>query len=88
MGVVTGDGTELGGIERGFDEFEEGGFDREIGRMRAEADAVQGCTQGWQAVDYAEKDSSIPQDGFIALQVHSGPRIEVHFKDVTIEELP
>lgn len=43
---------------------------------------------GKRTVDYTEADAAIPQDGFIALQVHSGPKIEVHFKDVTIEELP
>jgi hypothetical protein len=42
---------------------------------------------GRRTVDYTETDPSIPQDGFIALQVHSGTRIEVQFKDVTIEEL-
>lgn len=43
---------------------------------------------GKRTVDYTEADPAIPQDGFIALQVHSGPKIEVQFKDVTIEELP
>ena len=43
---------------------------------------------GKRTVDYTEPDASIPQDGFIAMQVHSGPKIEVHFKDVSIEELP
>jgi hypothetical protein len=42
---------------------------------------------GRRTVDYTEKNPEIPQDGFIALQVHSGPKIEVHFKDVMIEEL-
>ena len=42
---------------------------------------------GKRTVDYTENDAAIPQTGFIALQVHSGPKIEVHFKDVTIEEL-
>jgi hypothetical protein len=43
---------------------------------------------GKRTVDYTEPDANIPQDGFIALQVHSGPKIEVHFKDITVEELP
>jgi hypothetical protein len=43
---------------------------------------------GKRTVDYTESDPAIPQDGFIALQVHSGPKIEVQFRDVTIEELP
>jgi hypothetical protein len=43
---------------------------------------------GKRTVDYTEADPGIAQDGFIALQVHSGPKIEVQFRDVTIEELP
>ena len=43
---------------------------------------------GKRTVDYTEPDPTIPQSGFIALQVHSGPKIEVQFRDVTIEELP
>lgn len=36
---------------------------------------------GIQTVDYTEPDPAIEQHGFIALQVHSGPGIEVRFKD-------
>jgi hypothetical protein len=37
-----------------------------------------------RTVDYTETDPGIEREGFIALQVHSGPRIEVRFKDILI----
>jgi hypothetical protein len=42
---------------------------------------------GVKTVDYREAEAGIDPSGFIALQVHSGPRIEVEFKDVLIREL-
>lgn len=42
---------------------------------------------GVKTVDYTEPDEGIEETGFIALQVHSGPGIEVQFKDVRIREL-
>jgi hypothetical protein len=42
---------------------------------------------GVQTVDYTETDPNIERNGFIALQVHSGPGIEVEFKDMEITEL-
>ena len=43
---------------------------------------------GIRTVDYTETEPGIEQDGFIALQVHSGPAIEVRSKDMDIKELP
>jgi hypothetical protein len=43
---------------------------------------------GIQTVDYLETDTRIDRTGFIALQVHSGPGIEVHFRNLRIRELP
>jgi hypothetical protein len=43
---------------------------------------------GTQTVDYTEPDPSIPQFGLIGLQIHGGGKGLVHFKDITIEELP
>lgn len=62
--VAPSDGTDLGDVEGGFDKFEEGGLDRKIRGMRAEADAVQGRAQGWHAFDDAEKAS----DGAVAFE--------------------
>jgi len=42
---------------------------------------------GIRTVDYTETEPGIEQDGFIALQVHSGSAIEVRFKDMDIKEL-
>ena len=42
---------------------------------------------GQRTADYEEKDPSIERTGFIALQVHSGPGIEVHFRNIRIQEL-
>jgi hypothetical protein len=41
---------------------------------------------GKRTVDYTEVEPGMDVPGFIALQVHSGPRIEVWFKDLVIQE--
>lgn len=41
---------------------------------------------GIRSVDYEEKEPGMDIPGIIALQVHSGPRVEVHFKDILIQE--
>lgn len=41
---------------------------------------------GVRTVDYRETEPGIDPSGFIALQVHSGPGIEVEFKDLRIRE--
>jgi len=38
-------------------------------------------------VDYDERQSSGAAQGCIALQLHAGPRMEIHFKDIAIREL-
>ncbi|MBM3764429.1 MAG: DUF1080 domain-containing protein [Acidobacteria bacterium] len=43
---------------------------------------------GKRTVEYVERESGIASTGFIALQVHSGPGIQVEFKDLLIKELP
>ncbi len=40
-----------------------------------------------RAAEYEETDPSIEPRGVLALQVHSGPVMEVHFKDLRIREL-
>ena len=42
---------------------------------------------GRRTVTYSEPDASIPRSGFIALQVHSGPGIEVQFRNIYVKEL-
>ncbi len=43
---------------------------------------------GVRTVNYIEEEPGIERDGFIALQVHSGPGIEVQFRNIQIAELP
>jgi hypothetical protein len=43
---------------------------------------------GVKSVEWVEKDPSVEQSGFIALQLHSGPPLEMHFKDLRISVLP
>ena len=41
---------------------------------------------GTVTVDYTEDDDAIEQTGLIGLQVHSGPPLEVRFRNIRIEE--
>ena len=41
---------------------------------------------GVTTVDYTEEDDSLEQTGLIGLQVHSGPPLEVRFRDIRIQE--
>lgn len=43
---------------------------------------------GYQTVNYYEPDETIPQQGLIALQIHSGPPGEAWYKEIEITELP
>jgi hypothetical protein len=43
---------------------------------------------GIQTVYFLETEPRIERSGVIALQVHSGPAIEVHFRNLRIRELP
>lgn len=42
---------------------------------------------GVRTVDYRETDPGIETGGFLALQLHGGPPMEMHFKDLRIREL-
>ena len=55
--------------------------------VRAEGPRIRLSINGKQTVDYTEPDASIPQSGLIGLQIHGGGKAEVHYKDLTIEEL-
>ncbi len=44
---------------------------------------------GFTTVDYQEKDDvKGAKEGIIALQIHVGPKMQIEFKDVEIQELP
>lgn len=55
--------------------------------VRSEGERTQLFLRGVQTVDYTEPDSTIPQEGHICLQIHSGPPGEVWYRDIRIEEL-
>lgn len=55
--------------------------------ITADGDRITLELNGKHTVDYRETDPEVERSGFIALQVHSGPGIEVHFKDIEIREL-
>ena len=56
--------------------------------IRAEGGRIRLELSGILTVDYLEIDTKIERTGFIALQVHSGPGIEVQFRNLRIRELP
>jgi putative membrane-bound dehydrogenase-like protein len=55
--------------------------------IRAEGPRLRSWINGVAALDYTEADPSIPLEGRIGIQVHSGGKTLVQVKDVTIEEL-
>ncbi|MCH7990111.1 MAG: DUF1080 domain-containing protein, partial [Planctomycetes bacterium] len=42
---------------------------------------------GLTTVDYHEPDDSIARNGIIALQIHSGPKMKIEFRNIRIKEL-
>ena len=56
--------------------------------VRADGNRITLHLNGRKTVDYTETETGMDVPGFIALQVHSGPAIEVWFKDIGIRELP
>jgi hypothetical protein len=58
-------------------------------RIRCEGPRIQLWINGVRTVDYTEPDPAIASaEGFIALQVHSGPPFEIWYKEILITELP
>ncbi len=55
--------------------------------IRAEGESVKLSINGFQSVDYVEKEAEIARDGIIALQVHSGPPLKVEFRNIRIKRL-
>jgi hypothetical protein len=69
----------LAGLKRdGWNEYT---IHAQGGRIKLELNGIL-------TVDFLETDTKIPRTGFIALQVHAGPGIEVHFRNLRIRELP
>jgi putative membrane-bound dehydrogenase-like protein len=57
-------------------------------RILAEGPRIRSWINGVPALDYTEVDGGVPLDGKIAIQVHSGGRVLVEVKDLTLLELP
>jgi predicted dehydrogenase len=55
--------------------------------IRAQGNFISLHLNRIRTVHYLETESNIRRRGFIALQVHSGPKIEVAFKTIRIREL-
>lgn len=55
--------------------------------IRGEGKHITLKINGETTTDYTEPDPEIPQMGFIALQVHSGPPMKVEYRNLRIKEL-
>jgi predicted dehydrogenase len=66
-------------------QLDKGGWNRYV--ITARGNHVTLELNGVRTVHYIETDPSIEKTGFIALQVHSGPAIEVQFRNIEIGEL-
>ncbi|QDV82006.1 3-keto-disaccharide hydrolase [Planctomycetes bacterium TBK1r] len=56
-------------------------------KIIARGDRIQIFLNGVQTVDYTEQDPEIEREGVIGLQVHSGPPLEVYYRNVRLKEL-
>jgi len=56
--------------------------------IRCEGRRIRLKINGLETVDYTETDPSVEDYGVIAVQIHSGPPSEAHYKDITLLELP
>ncbi|MDV6029586.1 MAG: DUF1080 domain-containing protein [Phycisphaera sp. RhM] len=56
-------------------------------KIIARGDRIQIFLNGVQTVDYTEQDPAIEREGVIGLQVHSGPPLEVYYRNVRLKEL-
>ena len=56
-------------------------------RIRCQGSRIQIFVNGHQTVDYTEVDDSIPREGIIGLQIHSGPPSEAWYRNIRIRSL-
>ena len=56
--------------------------------IQAEGARLRFWINGYQTIDYTERDGTIPRQGIIGLQVHSGGALEASFRRITLEVLP
>lgn len=55
--------------------------------IRAEGKRVQIWLNGIRTVDYLETDPDVAGDGMIAVQIHAGGPLVVHYKEIALKEL-
>lgn len=65
--------------------FDKSGWNRYV--IRAQGNFISLHLNGIQTVHYLETEPGLLRRGFIALQVHSGPPIQVEFRGLMIREL-
>ena len=56
--------------------------------IRCEGRRIVAFINGEQTIDYTEPDTSIPQRGRIALQVHGGGKVQVWYRQIRVRALP
>lgn len=56
-------------------------------RIRCVGPKIELFINGVKTVDYTETDDSIPRSGVIAVQVHSGPPVEIWYRKLRIKPL-
>ena len=55
--------------------------------IRAVGNRITLSINGLKTVDYTEKDKAIANKGIIALQIHSGPAMQMEFRKLRIKEI-
>ena len=56
-------------------------------RIRAEGPRIRSWINGVPAIDFTETDASIPLDGLIGIQIHSGGVAAIEVREVILTEL-
>jgi hypothetical protein len=56
--------------------------------IRTKDGRIQLWLNGQKTVDYYEEDQSVPQSGYIGLQIHGGGKAKAFYKDIVLEKLP
>lgn len=55
--------------------------------VRCEGKRIQIWVNGFRTVDYTEPDETIELTGIIGLQIHSGPPVEIYYRNIAIKKI-
>jgi hypothetical protein len=55
--------------------------------IQTEGRQIRILLNGQQTIAYTETDSTVPQSGLIALQIHGGGKAEIQYKDIFLQEI-